>query len=101
MKIKVLLALFISLFLGAGCQNKEQVINEAMKEYVTDYYETYIKGKNYDIDIPEIYIKNLRNATQRGYDLNKLSDCKDSSYATLILDENENITSIELHMNCK
>ena len=79
MKKKMILLLFIGLFIFAGCENKQEKINNKMAEYVTDYYETYIKN----------------------YDLVLFEDCTDSSYATLILDDDKNISSIEFHMNCK
>lgn len=101
MKKMLLSILLVGLILFTGCENKEQTINDAMKEYTTDYYETYIKGKNLGIDIPEITVANLKAALERDYDMKKLEDCTDSSYATLILDNDENIKSIELHMNCK
>ena len=101
MKMKVLTILGLALILFTGCGNKDEQIAEAMESYVRDYYETYIAGKGYGIDIPEITVTNLKAATQRDYDMSLFEDCTDTSYAVLNIDDEENIISVDLHMNCK
>lgn len=102
-KYLLLGSLVLVLFVTAGCGDSQKKKDEAMKKYVTEYYTTYIKDKVTGLDIPEITIGNLKAAVEVGaeYDMDKLKDCADSSYASLILDDKGDITEVELHMNCK
>lgn len=95
-------AVLIFIFLIVGCRGENY--NKIMKEYASDYYETYmknVKGQNTNI----VSIKALKTVTRDGsknYDLSKLQKCKDSSYVSVIVNaKDRKIEKYEYHMECK
>ncbi len=89
------------LFLLAGCESSNEKL---MKEYATDYYNTYMKNVT-GLSEARITLENLKNVNkQEGkekYDLKKLEKCSDESYVSLILVEGKNeIDTIETHLEC-
>lgn len=104
MKKKLLvLCVISSILLVSGCGNKQEKINAKMEEYTKEYYETYIKGSVIGLDVPEISLKDLKSAVNAGakYELDIFKKCTDTSYATLTLDDNGDVTKVDFHMNCK
>lgn len=105
MKKKFVLALLLCSFLVVGCgKTSEKKINEKMEEYAKDYYATYVKDFQEGATNQVVSLSALKELVENGtsdYDLSIFKNCKDESYADLALSEDGEITSIELHMNCK
>lgn len=100
---KVLVAsLLICTLFVAGCGNKVDPKEEAMKEYSIKYYELHQKGIM-GLTNPTVSIEELKKAmeiTNDEYDLSKLDGCADSSSVELQLDENREVTDVIYHMEC-
>ena len=75
-----------------------------MKEYATEYFNLHMSGSEFLVD-PSISLSDLKNAVAfmgDRYDLTKLSNCKNESYVTLILDKETNkIIDYKVNLECK
>ena len=91
----------IVLFNVTGCDKQEKQ-KELLKEYGTDYYNTYmseVKG----LDIAEVtlgMLKDLNDKDLENYDLTDLEDCEDETSVKMTLDENNKITKYEYNLKC-
>ncbi|MEG0026486.1 MAG: hypothetical protein RR847_05395 [Bacilli bacterium] len=99
----ILITLSIIVLCITGC-DKTAKYQELMKEYGTDYYNTYmrdIKG----LDIAEVSIamlKDLNNKDLEHYDLSKLKDCDSKTSVKMILDKKTNkIKKYDYNLKCK
>lgn len=106
MKKAIILSIAILSILAVGCGKKEKLstYEETMKEYATDYYNSYLKDVN-GIDIHQVYISHLENAVNikgKEYDMTKLEKCKKDSYVDITLKkDSKDIDKMEYHMSCE
>lgn len=87
----------------SGCGSKNSKYEETMKEYATNWYNSYVKGTQ-DLTEKTVSIKDLKDANtyaNANYDLSKLKDCTEDSYATIKINKSNNeIESITYNLSC-
>lgn len=100
-KIGLFLGL-IGLFLVSGCDKTEDY-QALMKEYGTDYYNTYMSNVK-GLDIAEVTLGMLRDINDKGlkdYDLSKLEKCKDETMVKMTLTDDNKIKKYEFELKCQ
>ena len=103
MKKTLIVSLLVCTVFVAGCGNKANAKEEAMKEYAIKFYESHQKGDN-GLTTPTVSIEQLKTAIEvvgDQYDMTKLDGCADTSYVELKIDESKNVTDVVYHMECK
>ena len=102
--MKKLILILTLLFIFTGCSKRENNYEEIMKEYATEHFNLHMSGSEFLID-PNISLSDLKNAVALmgdKYDLTKLSNCKNTSYVTLILNKETNqIIDYKFYLECK
>lgn len=104
--IFIIIVLIVSLSFITACGKKETVkkvdYKKIMDEYATDYYGKVEKPKGMTHQL--ISIADLKVAIEKrgmSYDLKKLENCKDTSYAEFAVNEdNTEILKKEFFMEC-
>lgn len=96
MKERIIIGLFICMFLLTGCVKKEDQ-EKIMLEASIDYYEKYMVGID-GIDTAIVTIEMLRKENE--YDLKVLDKCKDDSKVTFEIIDGK-IEDKKIELNCK
>ena len=101
--IGVLLVIIILLVVIVTMGPSKHKQEEIMKDYATDYYNTYMK-KVKGLDIAEVNLDMLKKVNEqdlKDYDLKKLKGCKDTSVVKMHLSKENKITKYEFDLKCK
>lgn len=104
-KIITCLLAFSCLVMFTGCEEKTQLskYDETMKDYATNYYNSFVKGTEGLTEF-NITVARLKEAVELNivnYDMNELSTCTDESYVILKINQtNNDVEDIEYHMEC-
>lgn len=105
-KLLAVTVVLCSVFVLSGCgKDKLSKTDEAMKEYATNFYNAFQKGTQ-GMTETNVTVFQLRDAVNKNLikfniDLSKLEKCTDDSYVTLKINAtNNDVDSIEYHMNC-
>ncbi|MDD2434886.1 MAG: hypothetical protein PHO63_01385 [Bacilli bacterium] len=100
MKKGLVILLVILSFLLIGCV-KDNLDKEEkyLKEYATDYYNKFMTSKLDSYEITISMLEESNKTDQTDYDLSKLKSCKNDSYVTITIENEEKIYDFKL--NCK
>lgn len=98
---KIVLFLFLGLFLISGCGKKDDQYQTILKDYSKSYYETYMMGVDNQNQV-EITLDMLAKANEYGadYDLSKLAKCQKDTLVILTLNNDKEITNYEYELKC-
>lgn len=99
---KTIIILFLSMILLSGCNDKEEVYKNLLKEHSKVYYEKYMIGVGNQTQA-EITIEMLKNANKYDgkFDLSGLSKCDDSTNVVLNLNKEKQIIDYNFNLKCK
>ena len=111
MKKVVLLAVLFLSFVMVGCgKSSEENLQETMEKYARSYYEKYgtsVSGQmlTYEVTLGSLKDLNKSNSMDEKdkYDLSDFTaaNCKDSTKASLKIDDNQKVKSVTVKLNCK
>lgn len=88
------ISIFLSIASPKTSREKYNILEQDMKNLVTEYYETDLKGKNFTMNRQKISLKTLKDA---GYDTKKIINpytkvaCREDSYSIIYIKEEDKV----------